>query len=965
MAAVKTRDLNFRMVVGLEDKGLKEVIKDTKKFGQSVKGLADSAIKASAAFVAFRGAQAAMTFGRESVDQANALTRGVAGLATVFGDTTPQMLEFVKTSSQFGMSMAESSKAVTFLGSVLKQSGFGMEETAQLTQRLTRLATDLAITYGYDVQEALLAMTALFRGEYDPIEKFGVAMKQNEIESLKAERGLAKLTGTAEIFADQQIRTELLFKRAADAEGAYQRQSESLFVQQQQLAATFKNVQGVVGLALTPALSKLTYAMITIVDAAAPLIIKAFEAIVPVIESMVANKEELAKVIFNLAGAIVYLIGFVANLAKAFVAWLPTIKIVAAIASVTLVGARAFLFYATTVKAVTAALGAMTIGAGIATTAVRALKIALVTSGIGAIVVGLGLAVEAFMGAADGVQNLEEELKAVEEVDLEAIAKEFAGLTTEVEGTGSAMEDTAGAAGELKDAVGDFFRGLADSAAKQSAKLQLQAMGASEGLVNAVLGSGEEWYKVFAYVTRNGLQSLQEVQKMFMQTTEGFDEAMSKWQEEFDAFQDFKKQAIEAKDALVEFVTEFQILPTIQRQLGKFEQAAVDQLASIEDKLEEAFDNKQLLTDSYQNLLSYARQEFAVLTQIERQRDEILARRDAAEALINSVSDSVRSGAQLVNVLQNVQNATDKVDVASVVKKTVADAAGLREFSVIVTSAVVEPIEEVVSKSQQLVSGYRDIVERTRAFVANMKELRALGLDPQLFQQLVEAGVDAGGATAQALIEGGADTVNEVNSLFGELNDLGTQLGEETAQVMYGQGENFVDGIVAGLEAQAAALEEQAVALAEAFTTSFEDILIQGIKDAIAAARAELAKMPRFNGQPQISDPGPDTGTGTGTGSSAVPFDPSKPTTGGPIGSSGPANVTQFIGTSGITSGASNWRPSSFSYAASSNMYTAPANVVNNYISGISARQVTVATSKALTSGSTSSSRSSTSLRIP
>jgi hypothetical protein len=34
------------------------------------------------------------------------------------------------------------------------------------------------LTFGYDVQEALLAITALFRGEYDPIEKFGVAMKQ-------------------------------------------------------------------------------------------------------------------------------------------------------------------------------------------------------------------------------------------------------------------------------------------------------------------------------------------------------------------------------------------------------------------------------------------------------------------------------------------------------------------------------------------------------------------------------------------------------------------------------------------------------------------------------------------------------------------------------------------------------------------------------------------------------------------
>ena len=64
--------------------------------------------------------------------------------------------------------------------------------------------------------------------------------------------------------------------------------------------------------------------------------------------------------------------------------------------------------------------------------------------------------------------------------------------------------------------------------------------------------------------------------------------------------------------------------------------------------------------------------------------------------------------------------------------------------------------------------------------------------------QCVEAGVEAGGATAQALVEGGADTINEVNGLFAELDALGQELGENTAQVMYGQGENFVDGIVNG-----------------------------------------------------------------------------------------------------------------------------------------------------------------------
>jgi hypothetical protein len=115
-----------------------------------------------------------------------------------------------------------------------------------------------------------------------------------------------------------------------------------------------------------------------------------------------------------------------------------------------------------------------------------------------------------------------------------------------------------------------------------------------------------------------------------------------------------------------------------------------------------------------------------------------------------------------------------------------------------------------------------------------------------LFNQLVEAGVEAGGETAKALVEGGSETVNEINSLFTELDALGMELGENTAQVMYGQGENFVDGIVEGLTAQAGELEISAKSIAEAFTVAFEEVLIRGINQAIDAAEAALARMPQI-----------------------------------------------------------------------------------------------------------------------
>jgi len=535
------------------------------------------------------------------------------------------------------------------------------------------------------------------------------------------------------------------------------------------------------------------------------------------------------------------------------------------------VGTKLFGLLIMGIQGATAAAKLFNIQLSMTNRQLRIMKARIAATGFGLIALGVGAAAVALGAATD---DLDESLSALdtelEEFNLEDFMGQVDGATAAIDDANTSLGETAGAAGKATDAVGDFFRNLQNEAAKQSAKLQLEALGASEGLIQAVLGSGDEWYKVFAEVTRRGAESIREVQALFAATPAGFDEAKQAFEEQKREFEAFRDAANEARDSLIEFTEEFRILPTIERQMGKFERNTVDQLENIEERLDEAFDNGYLLENSYRELREYARNEFQVLRQIERQRDELLVRRNAAEQLIGQVSDAVVSGGRLVDVLRDVQDGAEEVDVTKLVKKTIEDADGLREFEVLITSAVVEPIEEVKSKSQQLVAGYRNIVERTRAFVNNMKALRQLGLDPQLFNELVEAGVDAGGATAEALLEGGADTVNEVNSLFGELNALGEELGEETAQVMYGQGEMFVDGIVEGLEAQAAQLEEQAINLAGAFTQSFEALLISGIEIAIAKAQVALGKMPTMEGMPKFTGGDPD-------GTPGDPGDPSSP----------------------------------------------------------------------------------------
>jgi hypothetical protein len=865
--AKTTGNLSIPVLLGLKGKGLDEAIKDTKRLSNQLGRLSDTAVKAAAGFAAFKGGQLVANFARDAIDAGRDLQVNLNGLQSVFGDLTPDMVAFTKTTASIGLSMSEAAKASTFLGSVLKQSGFSMDEVSVQTKRLVGLAADLSLTFGYDVQESLLAMTALFRGEYDPIEKFGVAMKQNEIEGVKLARGLEGLTGSAERLVDQQIRLELLYQRSADSLGAYERQAGTLRVAQDTLRATFANMQQIIGTQMLPVVADLTASLIPLVETVGPILAAAMQQVIPLLVAFAQNTDQIVGFTINLVKGIAALVTIIATLAKWIVeniGWLKVLVVGLAAVFSGLYALRIGIVIFTGLRSVTQALN---VTLGLTAVQIRIVGLALAALPIIGWIAALGTLVgigyqlsESAKAAGDSVENM------LDEKALLADIEELKNLNTEITASAEGFENVEGAAGNATNAVADFYQKLGNEIEKQQAKLRLQQLGASEGLISAILGSGEDWQRVFNDVVSRGIAGVADVQKLFRATAAGFDEAMQQWEEEYgEPFRQFKEDALAARDALIEFTREIEILPSVAETLGEFEQSAVDNLASIEEKLQEAFDNKQLLDGSYENLLQYARDEFQVLRQIERQRDEIIGRRDAAEALINSVQRSIQSAGNLVNILGRVQDGAEGVDVVEFATRTVSAGTSLKEFRTALLYNFVEPIEKAKSRADELVSGYRAVVERTREFVDNLKALRALGLDPMLFNQLVEAGVEAGGETARALVEGGADTVNEVNSLFKELDSLGMELGENTAQVMYGQGENFVNGIVAGLEAQAGELEISAQSIAEAFTTTFEQVLIDGINAAIDAAEAALARMPRiedFVGDLNFGDVSDDDGDG-------------------------------------------------------------------------------------------------------
>jgi hypothetical protein len=877
--------VNVPVTVAIQ--GLAKTQAQLGQLGKGISSVGKTAGLAAAGFAAFAGGIAIGNFIGQAIEGARDLERNYAGLKAVFENLTPRMKTFSESAVNMGLSMKDASKASVFIGSVLKQSGFSISETADLTERLVGLATDLSITYGYDVQEALMGMTALFRGEYDPIEKFGVAMKQSEINSELAARGMGNLEGAARRFAEQQIRVELLFQRSQDAQGAFARQSGTLAAEQLKLSASFDNVRDTVAKSLLPSIAGALIDLQGILDRVAPKMEAAFEKAGPVLDRLVDSVMPLIE------DAIVILIdGF--SKATEFVGELldPTTSLGETLAGIA-VG------FENLIELVTTGLDQnpwiIELGSWLGETFLNAIHD--IIYGLNEFLVVLGVLGEQWHAFVTGdwetlfntdwtaqvngalavndaiynqelaVRQLNAELSETERQayrNAKAVTAQAAGLSNSnlpkyirdsLSGANAVSEDKGGGGGgekKAKDYVKEFFSKITEEIKKQRARVQLEQMGASEGLIDSILGS-QSWEKIWLQI-KSGKKPLETLQKQFNQTAAGakeladaakasadalkaYEDAVAEIDAELTAtLEDIKKRFDDVRITFSDLINGFSVLPTVARELGQFEAEASNFLQSLEDSLLSAFRNGDLLEEGYNNLRKYAQGELAVLAGIQRKRDELAQRVSLAESMINEYRQAFTASMSLTSLMDSLSGDVQKRTVTEVSKGVTQLGKDLRNFSVTVTRSYEETIDDVANKSQGLLNGFRDMATKARSFAENLRKLRDMKLDPRLFSQLVQAGVEAGGATAQALVEGGYDTVREISDLFAEVDTLGGELGFDVSKTFYDSGQKLIDQLLAGMRAEQDALETQAETMAEAFAKAFREKFGQAITAAQSAA---------------------------------------------------------------------------------------------------------------------------------
>ena len=253
-------------------------------------------------------------------------------------------------------------------------------------------------------------------------------------------------------------------------------------------------------------------------------------------------------------------------------------------------------------------------------------------------------------------------------------------------------------------------------------------------------------------------------------------------------------------------MNDFSGLTTMSRELGEFQQTVVDTFNEINKKIAEGIANKTIGTKGLDSLRNFLKAQQNLLEENARQRDAIIAKRSLAETLYNDVKSALSGTGNLAGLLE-----TQTRQITTSVTKVVDG------FSVTTKRTV----DEVVG-GKGVISKLKEVVTKTKAFAAQLTDLKALGLSPDLFKQIVEAGPDVGSQLAKEILDGGADSVKALNETFDELETVSKSVAEQTAVVMYNNGVAVAGGLVAGLKSQEQALVDAAKALADAFNAAYQ-----------------------------------------------------------------------------------------------------------------------------------------------
>lgn len=237
-------------------------------------------IAGAAGGVAVAAAGMAVDFAKSSIQAAQDADRASAVVQRVFGDARGAIDDFANGAAEsVGMANYEFQQLSSQFGALITNLGYTRREAAATSVEMIQVAADLAAAFGTDTSQAIQAIGAVFRGERDPIEQFGISIKEADVQAealiMTGKKTASQLTAQEKALATQVV----LLRQAEKFTGAYAEQQDTLNGKMREANARYKEAQARLGAQLSVALGQ------------------AAAAALPFIENLVKINEEGAKLV--------------------------------------------------------------------------------------------------------------------------------------------------------------------------------------------------------------------------------------------------------------------------------------------------------------------------------------------------------------------------------------------------------------------------------------------------------------------------------------------------------------------------------------------------------------------------------------------------------------------------------------------------------------------------------------------
>lgn len=244
--ASKTAILSVRIISDGQAaaKGFKDAEDATRSY--------ESALNTSAAAAA--GAVAALgAISWVATTAASDLQQSAGAVSAVFGTYADELGALAEDSAKrVGLAQADYQQLAATLGAQLKNLGIEEDNLVGQTDELISMGADLAAVFNGSTSEAVKALSALMRGERDPIERYGVTIKQAAVNARLAEMGLDGLEGSARTAAEAQATLSLLSEQTGHAVGMFAEEADTAAVATQVAKAEWENAAAALGESLLP-----------------------------------------------------------------------------------------------------------------------------------------------------------------------------------------------------------------------------------------------------------------------------------------------------------------------------------------------------------------------------------------------------------------------------------------------------------------------------------------------------------------------------------------------------------------------------------------------------------------------------------------------------------------------------------------------------------------------------------------